>query len=340
MKNFIVRHNTKLLLALCLLMSFQTNGQLITEGALLHVQPNATLYVDGLLITPAVTLDLGDKLFYRMEGSVSGNPHSSIARIHRILPPVVFTGKVGMRYQAVELFGNQEADLQFSFNDPKTNKFSIPTNKTVVDVNANYLEEDVVNLELYDITAVSAGSVLPVKLINFTIMAKENNVLIAWTTSEEVNSNYFEVQHSVDGKEWKAIGQVKAIGNSDVEKTYSYEHNAPVKGDNLYRLKMVDEDGTFAYSRLRTVKYGGLGSLALHPNPVSDWLRIDAEDWSVFKHIKITNMAGETVNELDEEQIKNLTERAINVRNLPAGIYLVHFTQHDGTLNIGKVFKN
>jgi hypothetical protein len=331
---------TVMSLAVCLLVEIPSKAQFTTEGAGCIVQANATIHVDGLSLTPTATLDLSDKTFYHYEESVSGKPHSSINRFHRIYLPIVFTGKVGMRYQATELNGNQEADLQLSFIDPKTYKFSIPTNKTVVDVNTNYLEEDVVNLELYDITAVSSGSVLPVKLINFTAMANEKHVLIAWTTSEETNSDYFEVQHSVDGKEWKAIGRVEASGESDVDKTYSYEHNGPLPGENLYRLKMMDQDGTFAYSRIRIVKMDVESVFSFHPNPVSDLLKIDVADWSSLKNIKVSNASGLTVAELNELQITNLSEKAINVRKFPSGMYLIQVTHKDGTVKNGKVFKN
>lgn len=328
--------------ALCLLLARESKSQaiIVTSANSLVVKKGAILSLGGLALTPTPDdFTFNENGVFISTVPLVGNPNESIARIYNFYDVVTFTGIITMKYLPSELNGNVDTDLQLAFAGSDV-KFGVPSNYSNSNSNTHTLTESVTDKTFQYITATSSGSALPVKLINFTTMATENNVLIAWCTSEETNSDYFEVQHSVDGQEWEAIGQVKATGVSDVEKTYSYEHSEPVTGDNFYRLKMVDLDGTFTYSRLRTVKYGGFGSIALHPNPVTDWLRISATDWSAFTHIKITNVAGDTVNELNEEQIKNLPEKAINVRMLPSGIYLVHMTLRDGTLNIGKVYKN
>ena len=66
---------------------------------------------------------------------------------------------------------------------------------------------------------------------------------LIWNTSSERNSDYFEVLKSIDGKNFSAIGVVKATGNSDNYLTYSFKDVSPVKGTNYYQLNMVDSDG-------------------------------------------------------------------------------------------------
>ncbi|MCF0048869.1 T9SS type A sorting domain-containing protein [Dyadobacter sp. LJ53] len=186
-----------------------------------------------------------------------------------------------------------------------------------------------------------AMSALPVKLIDFKCMLTDaSTVSLTWSTSEETNSGYFEIQHSANGKQWKGIGQVKADGESNAIKSYSFEHSSPTKGENLYRLKMVDQDGTYAYSRVRNIHFGGESRLAFHPNPVSDWLTVDVKDWANVQELKITNVAGVTVGAFKEEQIQKMSGRRINFRDLPSGMYIVSMTRKDGSVQSEKIFKN
>ncbi|WP_146202213.1 hypothetical protein [Dyadobacter jejuensis] len=107
---------------------------------------------------------------------------------------------------------------------------------------------------------------LPVTLISFTATkvsggAERSTALLIWQTSSEVNSDRFDIERSQDGKKWSSIGNVAAGGDkssntnySFIDKTPTYDRTRP--GENLYRLKMIDKDGTFAYSRIQSLDFG------------------------------------------------------------------------------------
>lgn len=186
-----------------------------------------------------------------------------------------------------------------------------------------------------------AMSALPVKLIDFKcVLTDASTVSLTWSTSEEANSDHFEIQHSMNGKQWKAVGRVKANGESNAVKTYSFEHDSPANGENFYRLKMVDQDGTFAYSRVRNIDFKGVSGVTFHPNPVSDWLTIDARDWTSMKELKITNVSGVTVGAYNEAQLQKLQGKAIDFQDFPSGIYIISMTKKDGSVQSEKIFKN
>lgn len=150
-----------------------------------------------------------------------------------------------------------------------------------------------------------AMSALPVKLIDFNcVLTDASRVSLTWSTSEETSSGHFEIQHSINGKQWKEVGRVKANGESNAVKAYSFEHGSPANGANFYRLKMVDLDATFAYSHVRNVHLKGISGVTFHPNPVSDWLTIDAGDWLSMKDLKITNVSGVIVAAYNDEQLQ------------------------------------
>ena len=89
---------------------------------------------------------------------------------------------------------------------------------------------------------------LPIKLGTFYLANKTNYITLIWTTLTEVNADYFEVQKSIDGINYKTIGIIRANGNSTSEIKYNFNDNDIVQGTTYYRLKLVNFDGTFQYS--------------------------------------------------------------------------------------------
>ena len=83
-----------------------------------------------------------------------------------------------------------------------------------------------------------------------------------------MNSDHFEIEHSDSGKIWSLAGTVAASEVSTVLQKYTFTHVNPSAGENLYRLKMVDQDNTFAYSKIVSVNVDATDKLVLFPNPV------------------------------------------------------------------------
>jgi hypothetical protein len=173
---------------------------------------------------------------------------------------------------------------------------------------------------------------LPVKLVNFVAQLESNVAILAWSTAQEENSDYFEVQHSIDAKHWTALGRVTAEGESSVHKGYGYEHADLNGGLNYYRLKMVDKDGTFAMSLIRTLRLDNSGHVSLYPNPASDRFVLREIDLSKVKSVKVLNTAGITVWE--NEGI--LSGQGIKI-SLADGLYLVRIEKTDGSRDILKL---
>ncbi|KAA6440335.1 T9SS type A sorting domain-containing protein [Dyadobacter flavalbus] len=172
----------------------------------------------------------------------------------------------------------------------------------------------------------------PVTLTDFRVQKEEATALLEWETTEETNSDRFEVQKSADGKKWETFQIVAAQGESKSLISYSAVDKAPFAGENFYRLHMIDKDGTSAYSRIRKLYFDALASIALYPNPVSDMLSIDMADWSKVSAISVSNTAGRSVYKSQGSLEKN-----INVKGWPAGIYLVQITFTGGTINSYKL---
>ena len=178
----------------------------------------------------------------------------------------------------------------------------------------------------------STESSLPVTLRSFSAKKGEGiTVVLDWITTSESNSQEFEIQHSTDAKRWDAIGTVQAKGESKERVNYSYTHATPAPGENLYRLKMIDQDGTFTFSRIESVS---MAIATLYPNPASDKIIVSMQGVanSAVTTVKLIGMDGKVVfmtNKLENSEI--------NVRNLAAGTYVVSITLQNGTTRNAKI---
>ena len=101
--------------------------------------------------------------------------------------------------------------------------------------------------------------------------------LINWQTFREVNSTHFDVERSLDGKNFSTLGLVPSKGDQGGE--YTFTDVAPNPGMNFYRLRQYDSDGTNRISKIVAVSFGDddIVLTKLYPNPVrkSDLLQME-----------------------------------------------------------------
>ncbi|WP_254411179.1 T9SS type A sorting domain-containing protein [Dyadobacter diqingensis] len=181
----------------------------------------------------------------------------------------------------------------------------------------------------------SNPSPLPVTLISFSVKKKTEgrSAALSWITSSETNSDRFEIERSQSGKSWNKIGDVESSGESAVQINYSFDDIQPLSGENLYRLRMVDKDGTFAYSRIQSVKFEGIGTdLSVYPNPSTDKLIVP--DHKTVTEIVMSSLNGNTVYKSTSFATGG---GFIDVKSLAKGLYIVKVTHQDGTITTSKV---
>ena len=98
-----------------------------------------------------------------------------------------------------------------------------------------------------------AAAVVPVTITNLKAYQKNAGVQVEWNTQNEINLSNYEVEKSIDGASFATVGNVIATGSS----IYNWYDANATKGNNYYRLKMIDKDGSFKYSHVVNVKIGG-----------------------------------------------------------------------------------
>lgn len=169
--------------------------------------------------------------------------------------------------------------------------------------------------------------VLPITLTRFTGIQQNERIVLDWTTAQEINAAYFEVEHSVDGNLFEKAGVVfSRYQNTTSPTDYNFYDPNPVKGMNFYRLKQVDKDGKFRYSNIIPVvfNYSIVKQVRINPNPVINTLNITvtlSEKADVI--CKIYNADGRELKSLTAAAFAGRNNISSDVSTLPAGSYIV-----------------
>jgi hypothetical protein len=160
---------------------------------------------------------------------------------------------------------------------------------------------------------------LPVELLSFTAKKETNErVALHWRTALEINSKHFEVEKSKNGYDFSVWKIVTAKGSSFQEETYVSIDNNPFFGDNYYRLKQVDFDGNFTYSKIISINFEEANSrLLLFPNPAQNRVAVSGQNGAVINEVVIYNQLGQVV--WKGETINN----TIHFGSMTGGVYIL-----------------
>ncbi len=189
--------------------------------------------------------------------------------------------------------------------------------------------------------AVNGGdcAILPIELLEFIAYPEKVGIQLNWTTSREVNNDYFTVERSADGKFFVALDQIDAMGFTASPATYRFLDETPFSGTNYYRLKQTDFNGAFTYSDIRVVDFNKPEmSVSIFPNPVTgqtlDVLSsVIPEEGSA---IQITDLSGKQLVVPFEEIAGGFRVR---IENFAPGIYFISIISEKGRVQVEKFIK-
>lgn len=174
------------------------------------------------------------------------------------------------------------------------------------------------------------ASPTPVELVSFTGTISGEKVLLNWVTATEVNNFGWEVQRTFEGDSfYETIGFVEGSGNSNSPHNYLFKDKPNQYGNYIYRIKQIDNDGTFEYNGTVSIIYehnrSGEEYLSAYPNPFNPQTNIViAIDYKSFVRLHIYNSIGEKVTTLysgllDEGEYNF----SLNGQTFSSGIYIV-----------------
>ena len=175
--------------------------------------------------------------------------------------------------------------------------------------------------------------VLPINLLSFIAAKAGTGVNLNWAVSSEINAKGYEVERSTgNGAAFSVIGNVAATGASN----YSIIDASPLSGVSYYRLKMVDNDGQYKYSAVRTVLFDGKAVLFdVYPNPVTTnkiVLSLQQYNYEGKAQAVVTDIAGRSIQTTTINIVKGNNVLPLTVKSLASGTYFVGVYNANGEL--------
>jgi hypothetical protein len=125
-------------------------------------------------------------------------------------------------------------------------------------------------------------SVLPIDLLEFKTECNVGNPKLTWTTSSEINNDYFTIERSTDAVNFEAVGTVSGNGNSYTQINYSWTDDNPINRAAYYRLKQTDFNGAFEYHGVRTVTCEQDGGISIYPNPFTNSFTVQLSENMIY----------------------------------------------------------
>ncbi len=281
---------------------------------LMNVNTLGTCGVDALL--PNITFSVEYLSQANTWEPFAGSPYSASPVVQTVSPTWIFLGS--------------------SFTLPSTGSFLVTSVRIVLsDGTVGGCGNDFA-MDDFKFSLCTEGGPLPVEFINVTARQKGSGVSVEWSTSQELNSKSFVIEKSADGNSnWNAIATINAAGNSSTVKTYNAYDPQPFRGSNFYRIKQVDKDGNFKYSKIVSVKLNfnktGVSVLA---NPFRNSLTIDfASATDQVVSARLLDITGKQVG-VEKWSIGtgNTRKDFSNVSRLHQGMYILTVSNSGGEI--------
>ncbi|MGB3006040.1 MAG: LamG-like jellyroll fold domain-containing protein [Chitinophagaceae bacterium] len=170
--------------------------------------------------------------------------------------------------------GNPAVSTEIGLKLVKRNSISVSAWTDALatqDINANTLTVTGATGTEYALAIPALIAPLPVNIITFKAeVENREKVKITWTTTFERDNSHYEIQRSGDAINYTTIGTTQGVNNSNSLQDYSFYDNLPLKGVFFYRLKQVDIDNRFSFSKVERIKLSNTDSkLEIFPNPIS-----------------------------------------------------------------------
>ncbi len=195
---------------------------------------------------------------------------------------------------------------------------SVPSGETINNKAAIYFDYNAPVITNIAGTFIKPFTVVPVKLISFSAVPQsDNTTTLYWNTANEINTKQFVIEQSSDGIKFNSTRNIIAKGKTN--NNYSANVADANTGIVFYRLKIVDNDGTFSFSPILKIdRRKNTAGFSVLTNPVKDFIIINTTDRSLNNTTaNIINMQGAVVKNFIVKQ----GSQTVDINGLPKGVY-------------------
>lgn len=164
---------------------------------------------------------------------------------------------------------------------------------------------------------------LPVELVAFSGESRSNANMLKWETASESNTKMFILERAAQNNVFNTLGEVSAAGNTNIASHYNFTDAKPM-ADAYYRLKIVDFDGSFEYSKIIRLQNADASTVKveLYPVPASSTMNLNFESIANDNvQLKIVGSTGQILKTMEFEVSKGQNKNIIDVSSLPVGMY-------------------
>ncbi len=186
-------------------------------------------------------------------------------------------------------------------------------------------------------TTITVTVTTPLTLLEFSGSLLNCKPYLKWITSNEINTAKFEIEKSSINNNWIKIDEVNAQGNSSLNTTYTYIDQANIISDSkfLYRVKMIDRDGSYKYSPTKLIWTNCTTStISIYPNPIENGnLNINVNGILNNTLVTLKSLNGQLML---TEKVNN-GANTIDVHNISSGIYILALKDKNGNIKQSKV---
>ena len=280
-------------------------------------------------ITPGKVFQLNYKASRRTSGATPANPGITVQIIGDVTSTSYLTNS--------KVYTN----TTFAYTN-EVLTFSVPASSTdniIVVQFTGYNNSTTLGVIVDDITLTVLSS-LPVQLISFTAELRNGQTALNWKTASELNNKHFVVERSGNGSPFDSIGMVQAAPNNNSTKSYTFTDTKINNGTNFYRLRQVDIDGSYSYSKVVTVKgQKDNGGVKIFPTMATTHVNVNlTSSASTIIMVSVYDASGKTMIRTNKTLSTGVNQQSIDIASLAKGAYYLHIQDNSGNINFTQAF--
>jgi len=252
----------------------------------------------------------------------NANDSMTVALVNRSLTE---SRTVTLNFPNFPLANQAVTGLILSNLPPGTETFVSHTNNalrtgSVMPQANNTLQVTLVPLSVTSLLIAGSTALLPANLLAFTAQKSAQGVLLNFADTSEARLSSFEIERSPDGAAFTRIGTVPAANG----RNYAFVDGQPPPSLDYYRLKVIDNDGNYGYSKILPVRYNTPSTLTLFPNPANNVVNIQLHLPPGPVLLQVFDAAGQRVRTTLLQSLGNTLSTTVDISSLAKGLYYIH----------------
>ena len=196
---------------------------------------------------------------------------------------------------------------------------------TIMPASDTSLQVTLAPLSISSLQLTASIPVLAIDPVSLTATKMDNDVRLDFTASDNMGVTSFDIERSTDGVTFNSIGAVAAAatlpGNAGPQKNYSFYDHRPLPSVDYYRLKIIDRNGGYTYSKTVAVAFDDVTGITIFPNPANDvvYIQLPAQQDPVV--LELHDCAGKLVRTIRLPSAGGVISTSFDISGLARGVY-------------------